>query len=242
MHRMRRFVVLAGLALAAFSGLAEQASAALINPNAGRAYPDVAADINGVVTYTYNPTSHTGTFNVTNTPYLIAGGPTASQEFDILPDSNGIRQQTLNINLDKNGNLIAGSGNTYSLYGSITTNGQTFSGLLLSGTPTAFGSQDLTPVGIQGSSFFDVNMNVTGGALAPYFGPDAYIRIAPELQSTFNGQFDTNFSAAKATSNTRGYHSPHPFPIPEPTTLLVLIAGGGFGIFHRHRRRMLQGV
>src|SRR5262249_51778980 len=133
------------------------------------------------------------------------------------------------------GNLVSSGTNTYSLYGSVTTNGQTFSGLLLSGTPTGFGSQDLTPVGIQGASFFDVNMNVTGGALAPYFGPDAYIRIAPELQSTFTGSFTQDFSAAKATSNTRGYHSPHPFPIPEPATVFVLVAGGGFGIFLRSR-------
>jgi hypothetical protein len=242
MHRMRRLVVLGGLALAALTGLSQQAPAALLMPNAGRAYPDVAADINGVVNYTYDPGSQTGNFTVTNTPYLIAGGPTSSQEFDIAPDANGIRQQSLNITLDQNGNLVQGASNTYSLYGTVTTNGQTFSGLLLSGTPTGFGSQDLTPVGIQGASFFDVNMNITGGALAPYFGPDAYMRIAPELQSTFTGSFSQNFSAAKATSNTRAYHSPHSFPIPEPTTLLVLLAGGGFGMFHRYRRRLARGL
>jgi hypothetical protein len=237
MHRMRRFIVLSALVLAATAGLSAHAKAGLINPNAGRAYPDIAADINGVVSYTYNASTQTGNFQLTNTPYLIAGGPTASQEFAINPNLNGIRQQVVNLSLDSSGNLLPGPTNTYALYGTVQANGQTFSGLLLQGTPTAFGAQDLGPVGIQGSSFFDMNMNITGGALAPYFGSDAYMRIAPELQSTFTGRFDTDFSAAKATSNTRSYHSPHPFPIPEPTTLLVLVVGG-VGFAQRVRRRL----
>jgi hypothetical protein len=239
---MFRFVVLAGLALAALPCFPGQARAALINPTAGRAYPDIAADINGVVNYTYDATSQTGVFHVTNTPYLIAGGPTSSQEFAINPNSDGIRQQVVNLTVDQNGNLVTSASNTYSLYGTVTTtNGQTFSGLLLSGTPTAFGSQSLRPVGIVGSDVFDLNMNITGGALAPYFGPDAYMRISPELNSTFTGSFNQDFSASKATSNTRAYHSPHPFPIPEPATVLVVLAGGA-GLVLRHRRRLVKTV
>lgn len=236
MHRMRRLVVWAGLALGSLSVLNVSASAALIKPDAGRAYPDIAADINGTVSYTYNPSTQTGNFHVTNTPYLIAGGSSATSEFAINPNSDGIRQQIVNLNLDQNGNLITGSSNTYALYGTVTAGGQTFTGLLLQGTPTTFGSQDLGAVGIEGSDVFDMNINITGGELAGYFGSSAYMRLTPELQSTFTGAFNTDFSASKATSNTRSYNSPHPFPIPEPTTLLVLVAGGAGLLIRRHRR------
>ena len=235
MHRMRRLAVGAALALGTLS-FAATSEAGLLKPDAARAYPDIAADINGVVSYTYNASTQTGNFHLTNTPYLIAGGPSASSEFGVVPNGDGIRQQVLNVSLDKNGNLLAGPSNTYALYGTITADGQTFSGLLLQGTPTAFGSQDLGPVGIQGSDVFDFNIAVTGGALAGYFGSEAYMRLTPELNSTFVGKFDENFAASKATSNTRSYGSPHPFPIPEPTTLLFLVAGGAGLLFRRRLR------
>jgi hypothetical protein len=237
MHRMRRFLAMLGLAALSLTFAGRSATAALINPNAQRSFPDISADINGTVNYQFNSGTNTGVFNVTNTPYLIAGGPTSNLEFGIQPDSSGVRQQVLNVALDSNGNIIAGSpNNNYQLWGSITANGQTFSGLLLQGTPVQFGSQALNSLGINGSSLFDVNMNITGGALAAYFGPDAYMRITPELQSTFTGVFNTNFSAVKATSNTRAYHSPSPFPVPEPATVLVVLAGS-VGLVARHRRR-----
>jgi hypothetical protein len=237
MHRMRRSLVTFGLIALSLSVMSQASSAALINPNAGRSFPDIAADINGVVNYIYDPGTATGNFHVTNTPYLIAGGSDSSLEYAVQPNSDGVRQQVVNVVLDSQGNIKAGDpANSYQLFGTITTNGQTFSGLLLKGTPVSFGAQNLAPVGIQGSSVFDLNMNITGGALAPYFGPDAYMRIMPELQSTFQGRFDENFSAVKAASNTRAYHSPLPFPIPEPATVAVLLAGG-LGLICRHRRR-----
>ena len=239
MHRMRHLVVLVGLALLGTAVTAPPASAALIKPDAPRTYPDVAADINGTINYSYNSATQTGNFHLTNTPYLIASGPTSAQEFTILPNSSdGIRQQVLNVALDKSGNIQAGNPtNSYALYGTINVNGQTFSGLLLSGTPTSFGSLDLKPLGIQDSSIFDVGVNVTGGALASYFGSTAYMRITPELQSTFRGRFDENFTAQKATSNTRRDSDAQPFPVPEPTALLLFLATGSLGLIHRHRRR-----
>jgi hypothetical protein len=236
MFRIRRLVALAGLALvgsAAWGG--GSASAALIKPNAGRAYPDIAADINGKVNYAYDSSTETGVFHVTNTPYLIAGGASSSAEYAVTTDGDGVRQQVINIALDKGGNLVASDANSYSLYGTIQADGQTFSGLLLQGKPTAFGFQDLDGVGIQGSDVFDLNLDITGGALASYFGSEAYIRVTPELQSTFRGRFDEDFSAVKATSNTRSYVAPQPFPIPEPSTWLVFGAVG-LGLY-RYRRR-----
>jgi hypothetical protein len=240
MHRLCRLAAVSGLVLASLAATGQKASAALIRNPADRAFPDISANINGVVNYVYDPTTQTGNFHVTNTPYLIAGGPTADQEFAVNPNaSDGVRQQILNVTLDSQGNLVQGGINTYSLYGTINAGGQTFSGLLLQGTPTKFGSLDLGSAA-QGMSVFDLEMNITGGALAKYFGPDAYMRIVPELNSTFQGRFDQNFSAIKATSNTRAYHSPQPFPIPEPTTLLIVLLGGA-GVVYRHRSRLRRG-
>ncbi len=84
-------------------------------------------------------------------------------------------------------------------------------------------------------------MDVTGGALAQFFGNEVYVRITPELESTFHGSFEENFSATKATSNTRSYNSPQPFPVPEPATLLVLLAGGIGGLIRHRRRRVTAG-
>jgi len=236
MHRMHRFAILSGLILTTMSTFGRPASADLIRNPAGRSYPDISANINGVVNYAYDSSTATGNFHVTNTPYLIAGGKTAATEYAVTPDTDGSRRQVLNVALDSKGNILPGTGNTYELYGTVTAGTQTFSGLLLKGTPTAFGSLDLGSVASD-SDIFDLEMNITGGALAPYFGSEAYMRITPELESTFTGRFDQNFSASKATSNTRAYHSPQPFPVPEPTTLLVVLAGG-LGMAYRHRRRL----
>ena len=239
MHRMRRIAAFVGLTLAALLGLASSGSAALIRNPAARAYPDISGDINGTVSYTYNSSTGTGNFHMTNTPYLIAGGKTSATEYAVNPNPDGVRRQVLNVALDGQGNLLPGSGNTYELYGTITTGAQTFSGLLLKGTPTAFGWLDLGDVASD-SDLFDLELNITGGALADYFGADAYIRLTPELDSTFRGRFDENFTAAKATTNTRAYHSPKPFPVPEPTAVLVLLVGGS-AFAYRQRRRLLDG-
>jgi hypothetical protein len=241
MHRMRGLVAKVGLTLACAIVLGTQAPAELIRPKAGRAYPDIAADINGVQTYTYDPSTQTGTFQVTNTPYLLAQGPANSGDSQIQPNDDGTRRQVVSLILDRNGRLIDDPANSYALYGTVVLGGQTFRGLLLQGKPTAFGAvapdSSSATVGTPGKDVFDLNMKITGGALADRFGPDLYMRIVPKAD-TFDGQFTRDFSGSAAKSNTRGYHAPS--VVPEPSTFLILLAcGGGFAIW-RHRVRILR--
>jgi hypothetical protein len=240
MHRMRHYIALAGFVLIVLGLVAPSAEASLLKPDAGRSYPDISADVNGSLSYTYDPSSQTGVFQLQNSPFVIAGGPGEtgnSQEYNIVPDpTTGVRSQTLTLTLDKNGQIVTSSPNSsYQLYGSVTADGHTYSGLLLSGTPTGFGSIDLGP-NVQ-SDMFDVTLQITGGLLAQYYGDEAYMRITPEINSTFTGSFTENFAGVKAMSNTRSYESPLPFPIPEPTVLTIVLVGAG-GLAYRHRGRL----
>lgn len=243
MQRMIQAAIMAGLITVTTALFSDQAHASLLRPDATRSYPDIAADINGTVSFD----AESGIFEVINTPYLIAGGNSPSSEFPILPTTDGVRSQILRLKLDSTGKLIDDPINSLEMYGHIEANGEVFSGLLLKGTPTDFGFLNLGPVvGSDGTTvdlgvdLFDVNVDVTDGALAEFFGESFYMRITPELESTFNGSFAEDFTALKATSNTRSYVSEHPFPIPEPTTIAVLLAGG-IGLAYRHRRRLTQG-
>jgi hypothetical protein len=246
MHRMRRFAAIFALIAGSMALASSSASASLLKPGAKRAYPDIAADINGKVTYNYDEATGTGVFEVTNTPYLIAGSNSSSSEFAILPNADGIRKQTFRISVDSTGKIIDDPANFYQMVGTINAGGETYSGVLLEGKPTDFGFLDLGSVVASGDStgilqslgvdIFDANIAISGGALKEFFGDEAYMRITPELESTFNGSFSEDFTALKATSNTRSYDSPNPFPVPEPTTIMVLLAGG-VGVLYRHGRQ-----
>ena len=238
MHRMRRLVAMSALALLAVLAAGRPADASLILNPATRSFPDISApaQITDVVNYAFDPSTQTGQFHLSNLPYVIVGGANPSDIYDITPDGSGIRSQTMNITLDSKGNVISSGNNSYSLIGTVDAGGKHYSGVLLTGTPTQFGSADLSSI-VAGSSAFDAQVKVTGGLLQKFIGPDFYLRTVPELESTFQGRFDQSFSATKAGSNTRAYHSPQPFPVPEPTTLVVLLIGGA-GVAYRHRRRL----
>ncbi len=243
MQRMcvRRSIAMVGAILVGALVMGTTVSAELIRPRAGRAYPDIAADINGVQTYTFNPTTRTGTFQVLNTPYLIALGPTNQGGTQIQPNGDGTRRQEVNLTLDGNGRLIDTPENHYALYGTVVLGGQRFSGLLLKGKPTAFGARvlrtptELAAAGVAnpGRDVFDLSMKITGGALADQFGSELYMRIAPK-NDTFDGQFNRDFSGRAARSNTRGYHAPR--AVPEPSTLLLLLVCGLLLVLWRCRR------
>ena len=206
----------------------EDARADLIRSQPARAYPAIDADVHGGVSYNYDPSSQTGTFRLTNTPYMISGGPSPSAEFDVTPDAQGVRSQVLTAMLDSTGRLISGNaGNSYELRGTISAGGKSYGGVLLTGIPTAFGwNSGASPV-------FDLNLKITGGALAQQFGPEAYLRIKPLISGGFSGSFLTSFQVGEAASRIESLRPPEPFPVAEPATLAILLVAGGLGLAGR---------
>jgi hypothetical protein len=236
LHRMHpRLAAGLGLTLActAFGlGSPRRAAADLIRPNATQSFPDLQGNIVGTQTYVYDPTTQTGTFQVNNAPVLLATGPSTSSEFFVTDTASQIRSQTIQVKLDSGGHLLTSPGNSFALYGNVTVDGKSFSGLLLQGTPTAFGF-DPTPGSLP---HYDMNVILTGGSLKELYGPDAYVSIITETNNTFTGSFAQSFQASKPITNVRAYNAPSPLPVPEPSTLVVLLAFGGAGWMYRHRR------
>lgn len=237
MDRTRRLALALGATLAALALPAPASRAALLHPTDTSQFPDLSA---GFVSGTMQYTASTGQLAIQNTPYALALGTSSSAQYDVTADPAGERSQAIDVVLNPDGTVNQGAKNTYDLFGQVTIGGKTYSGLLLSGTPTAMGSLDLSrpPTNVQGSSMFDFDVSVTGGLLANVFGSEAYVRLTAERWSTFNGSFTQDFAGGKVASNIRGYFPTPPAPIPEPTTLVVLIACGGAGLLTRHRRRI----
>ena len=57
----------------------------LIRSSPSRSFPDIAGDIVGTQTYTYDPVTQTGIFHVVNAPHLISLGPTRERH---VPDAS----------------------------------------------------------------------------------------------------------------------------------------------------------
>ena len=72
----------------------------LIRSSASRSFPDIAGDIVGTQTYTYDPLTQTGIFQVINAPHLISLGPSLKDMFQMLPDHDGTLTQSLQMKLD----------------------------------------------------------------------------------------------------------------------------------------------
>ena len=239
MQRMHRFGMNAALVALISAGFATSASAALLRPNDVRDYPDVTAFANGYQTYTYNASTRTGVFQLSNVPYLLTSGTAPGGHFtesNMTSTSDNIRSQTITAVLDASGNLVSSPLNSFQVYGTVVVGDKTYTGLLLSGTPTAFGSQTLKPM-VNNEDLFDLSLKITGGSLSSLYGPDAYIRVTSEANSTFNGIFTAAFASEKILTNTHRISSPLPSPSPEPTTLVVLLACGA-GLLYRGRRRI----
>ncbi len=235
MHRMHRYIVLTGLVALVLSFGGSRASADLLHPSTDpQKYPDIIANLGKGVSYTYDSTAQQGMFHLRNTAYVLVTGTNSSDEWDINPAPDGSRYQVLNVTLDKNGNYVDDPGNLYQVYGSVTANGQTFSGLLLQGKPIDFATSNAG-----GVTQFQSDLKLDGkGALASFFGPNSYIHLIAETGNGFTGSFQQDFQISKVSSNTHGPNvTPQPFPVPEPTAL-VLLAASGMGLIYRNRRRL----
>jgi hypothetical protein len=237
MHRLRRFIALTGLAALSFQFGASSASADLLHPSTEpQKYPDIIANLGKGVSYTYDPGSQQGVFHLRNTAYVLVTGTGSNDELDIEPTADGSRYQVLNVTLDKNGNYVNDPGNLYQVYGSVTANGQTYSGLLLEGTPIDFASQNTG-----GVTQFQSDLKLDDkGALSAFFGPNSYIHLIAETGNGFTGSWQSDFTISKVSSNTHGPNeTPQPFPVPEPTATL-LVALTGLGVLYRNRKRLAR--
>src|SRR5271166_4225157 len=217
-------------------GLGNQVRGDLIRPKAVRSYPDIAGDIVGAQTYTFDPTSKTGVFLVTSAPQLIALGP-GGEMASVTPDQEGTLSQKLRLKLDQNGQVVDNPENRFQLYGSVVIGNQVYRGLLLEGRPTDFGAQLQNGRFITGLDVFDLNLRITGGKLAAAFGPEAYLRIMPQANSTFHGSFAASFSGDKPLTNLRALQGHLPAPIPEPSPLVILLTAGAGVLVCRLRKR-----
>ena len=232
MHRMRRTLAKAGLALVFLASAATSARADLLTPPGGQSYPDIAGGISGSQSYSYDPVSRTGLFQVTTSPYALLTGPSSSQDFIVNPTTGGDRAQTLSLTLNSHGQLVAGGTNSFSITGSVDIGGTTYSGVLLQATASSFGTSNGT------DAAFNVKMNVIGGLLKDSFGPVAFLELHSLPTPSFNGTFAHGFASTLICSNVVGYESITPTPSPEPTALWVLIAAGGFWAAKRNHRRL----
>ncbi len=231
-----RMVVI--ISLAAMGELISQARGDLIRSSPSRSFPDIAGDIVGIQTYTYDPVTQTGTFQVENAPHLISLGPAVKDMVSILPEEDGTLSQSLSMKLDRHGRLINSPSNKFQIRGTVVIGEQTYQGLLLEGTPTAFGAErpDGSAAGSKNGEVFDLNVKITDGKLARAFGPEAYLRITPQAGSTFSGEFTADFSSERPLTNLRHRAKSLPAAVPEPTVLVTLLTCGAGVLAVRLRR------
>jgi hypothetical protein len=212
----------------------------LIRMKPSRWFPDIAGDIVGSQTYTYDPVTQTGTFAVFNAPHLISLGPSVKDLVPLRPDRDGTLTQSLLMKLDRRGKLIESSTNKFEIRGTVVIGDQTYQGLLLEGKPTAFGAVAQEASASKNTDVFDLNMKITGGELAATFGPEAYLRIVPQAGSTFNGEFTSDFSGEKPLTNLRAISRTLPASVPEPTALTMLLVCGSVILACRMRRQLAR--
>jgi len=158
--------------------------------------------------------------------------------FRMLPELDGTLTQSLQMKLDRNGRLVQSPLNKFEIRGTVVIGDRTYEGLLLEGTPTAFGAGVERGAEERKSEVFDLDMKITGGKLAEAFGSEAYLRIVPQSNSTFNGRFTADFSSEKPMTNLRAKHKGFPATVPEPTVLLTLLTCGAGLLICRLRSRL----
>jgi hypothetical protein len=214
----------------------------LIRSRSARSFPDIAGDIVGSQTYTYDPVTQTGIFHLVNAPHLISLGPSVKDMVQMLPNQDGTLTQSLKMKLDRNGKLVNSPANTFEIRGTVIIGDRTYQGVLLKGTPTAFGAlvPDESPSGSKKVEVFDLNMRITDGELKDAFGDEAYLRIRPQAGSTFDGRFTTDFASDKPLTNLRATRTGLPAAVPEPSVLLTFLTCGAGLLACRLRRYLTR--
>jgi hypothetical protein len=227
MQRMRSVFARTGLLLTVLvvAGYQPAAQADLIRAAPGRSFPDIAGDIGGSQTYVYDPATQTGTFALINAPHLISLGPSVKDLVPLQPDRHGTLTQTLELKLDRSGRLINSPLNKFEIFGTVTINDKVYEGLLLKGRPTAFGIADPERTAEKKPEVFGLNVEIEDGELADTFGREAYLRIIPQANSTFRGEFTCDFSAEKPLTNLLALDRQLPAPWVVPISLVTALAG-----------------
>jgi len=239
-----RFLLLILSTNACLTGVGlSSASAALIGTDATMQSTMVDGGINGGINYVYDAATQRGVLTMTNVPYNLSSGvPRVDAPIGFY--TNGMpgmsTTQTLTVVLDQNGQLVDDVRNSYFLYGSVSIDGTTYAGPLLTARPTAFGSQDLGAVGIEGMDLFDVNLTPDGGLLQGFFGGPSlnlpvYLHMTTEWDSTFTGRFDQDFSSGPPTTFLASGMTTL-VAVPEPSSLLALVTGSLLVLARRIRR------
>lgn len=202
------------------------AHADLIRAAPGRSFPDIAGDVNGSQTYVYDPATQTGTFALINAPHLISLGPSGRDLIPMQPDRNGTLSQSLRLKLDRSGRLIDSPLNWFEVRGTVIINDRVYEGLLLKGRPTAFGLAGQDSDLLKDPEAFGLNMQIEGGKLAGTFGSEAYLRILPQANSTFRGEFTQDFSGEKPLTNLIAVDAEISAGAIGPIVLAAIFAGG----------------
>ncbi len=202
MQRMRIVARVGVLAVAAVLTTFERpASADLIRATPGRSFPDIAGDIGGSQTYVYDPATQTGTFTLRSAPHLISLGPSGRDLIPLQPSNDGTLCQTLKVKVDRNGRIVNSPLNQFEIRGTVWINGKPLDGVLLKGTPTAFGIAEPDSPSARAQDIFGLNVKIEDGKLASAFGAEAYLRIVPQANSTFTGEFTSDFSGEQPMTN-----------------------------------------
>jgi hypothetical protein len=227
MQRMCGVSARVGLLLSLFllAGAALPAHADLIRAVPGRTFPDIAGDIGGSQTYVYDPATQTGTFALINAPHLISLGPSGKDLIPMQPDRDGTLHQTLELKLDRSGRLIDSPLNRFEIRGTVIINDRIYEGLLLKGRPTAFGIAEHDRPAMKNPEVFGLNMQIEGGQLAGTFGTEAYLRIIPQANSTFRGEFTCDFSGEKPLTNLIALDHHLSARVIRPMSSILLVAG-----------------
>ena len=79
--------------------------------------------------------------------------------------------------------------NRFQLYGTVVIGNQVYRGLLLEGTPTAFGAQAQNGSSLTSADVFDLNMKITGGKLAGNLRARGLLPDHSPVQQHLPGEF-----------------------------------------------------